>query len=381
MDVVKRQLPLRRRGVLLGLLAAQCRLFAGVFGPALMTLGAGRAKAQSEDDGKCDQAGQTWATQRRGRIVRALWAGFGVQYWGDSYTAARLVAAPHGLFILEAARVGASLIDNSREVFFSAEEMRRIGQEGQRPILGYLNLAKIEPYRDYWIDAVAAAGGRDTLGQQDAPWIGPQVGSDGTLARFWTQEWAAILAERVDGLMGQGVDGLFLDDVLQYFAYYAAQAEGQPEFSSTDGPSSAAEFARAMMVLVVAVADRARLHGCKSLIIVNNGVFIGRDAGNGSSEMFDRYRAAIDGILIESVFAAGGNTVAIAALQQDFAAEGIPVLTIEFADAAGPEGEAAVTAAKTRAASEGFAAYVAQDAMFNRLYAPIPLVAAVKAAP
>jgi uncharacterized protein (TIGR01370 family) len=317
--------------------------------------------------------------------MRALWSGFGVQYWGDSYTAARLAAAPHGLFIIETARVGASTLDNSRELFFSAEEMRRIGREGLRPIFGYLNLAKIEPYRDYWVDAVASAGGQEPLDQTNAPWIGPSLGHDGTLARFWTPEWAKILTDRVDSLMRQGVDGLFLDDALQYFAYHAAIAEGRPDFVQDDGPKTAADFARAMMALVITIADHARTHGCKTLIIVNNAVFIGRDAASDphdpSPGQFAQYRTAIDGILIESVLAAGGNSSAITALQEDFVSDGVPVLTIEFADAAGPNSEAEIATAKRRAASEGFATYIADDAMFNQLYAPIPLGASLKAAP
>ena len=383
-------LRLGRRGVLLGLTATELRRIATAFGLALPQIAKGQVPANSGVAAPCDPPSDGAAAltgQRRARLKRALGSGFGVQYWGKSFTANHLAAAPHGVFIIETAKIGASAPGNSREVLFSTEEIRQIGQDGRRPVLGYLNVAKIEPYRNYWVDALAARGGRDTLVQGDVPWIGPSLGPDGTLARFWTPEWEAVLTDRVDLLLAQGVDGLFLDDVLQYFAYYTAVSEGRPGFAVQGGPVSAVDFANAMMTLVIAIANRVRRHDCTALVVVNNGAFIGRDAGAdppGSlrQDRFDQYRSAIDGVLIESVFASGGDAAAISVLQQEFASKGIPVLTIDFADAA-----AGVASADTRTAiaklatREGFAAYVADDARFNRLYPPILTDQAVPAGP
>jgi uncharacterized protein (TIGR01370 family) len=264
--------------------------------------------------------------------------------------------------------------------------MRRISNGGQRPVLGYLNLAKIEPYRDYWVKSLAKAGHPKTLGPQDARWIGPSLGADGTLARYWTPEWEAILKDRVDHLLAQGVTGLFLDDALQYYTYFQGVAARRAGFSGSDGPASVADFARAMMQLVITVADHARAKACGTLIVVNNGVFIGRDAGKGpaslpSSEVFARYRAALDGILIESVFAAGGDALAIAALQEDFASDGVPVLTIDFADAAALPADTLRADIRHRAAALGFAPYVVDDATFNSLYPAMPVGPAEPAGP
>ena len=381
---------LRRRGVLLGLTAAQLQRVATAFGLTFPSFTRAPVSAGTLGAGHCDQPSDgtaPWTAQRRARLGRALSSGFGVQYWGETFTADHLAAAPHGAFIIEIAKIGASATGKSREVFFSAEEVRRIGHDGRRPVLGYLNLAKIEPYRDYWVNALASAKGRDTLGQGDASWIGPSLGRDGTLARFWTPDWEAILTDRVDRLLSQGVDGLFLDDVLQYYAYYTGVSGGRPGFAVPGGPVSAVDFAHAMMQLVIAVASRARQHDCGALVVVNSGVYIGRDAGEdppGSlrQDTFDRYRSAIDGILIESVFASGGDAAAIAVLQEEFASKGMPVLTIDFADAAAevPSSETRVAIGK-RATSEGFAPYVADDATFNRLYPPIPFAQAAPALP
>lgn len=370
---------MRRRDAVLGLLAFQVRRSTAAFGQLFLAFAGNRAFANGVDPKPCEPpavAGVPWARQRRARVNHALQAGFGVQYWGKTFAAKDLAAAPHGLFIIETAKIGANTADTSREVFFTPDEVRQIGHNGQRPVLGYLNLGKIERYRDYWIDANIRADGQGMITEDDAPWIGPDIGPDGTLARFWTPEWEAILADRVDGLMRQGIDGLFLDDVLQYYVYYRAVADRLPGFAKAGGPVSAADFARAMMTLVVRIASHARQIDCGALIVVNNGVFIGRDAGQDLPHSplpatFARYRSAIDGILIESVFAAGGDAPAIRVLHEEFASQGVPVLTVDFADTATmPLAEFRARTAQ-RAISEGFAPYIADDAAFNRLYPPI----------
>ena len=370
-----------RRNLLVGMVATQFRFAAGFLG--LTFLGPDAALASSGGAGiaQCaglDEGGTAPASRlRRQRIKDGLRRGFGVQYWGDSFTVTDLAAAPHGLLIIETAKAGAS--ETTPEVFFSADEIRQIGRNGARPVLGYLNLAKVEPYRDYWVAATARNGA--PLTPEDAPWIGPSLGLDGTLARYWTPQWHKIVEDRVDRLMALHVDGIFLDDVLQYYTFARAVALGAPDFKGTDDPRSGEAFAQAMMELVTVAVRRARQHDCNALIVVNNGVYIGRDAGTGPvadslPATFDTYRDDIDGILIESLFAQGGDTGAISVLHEDFASEDIPVLAIDFADTETLPGETTdamkATVAK-RAAAEGFAAYVADDALFNRLYAPVPL--------
>lgn len=376
---------MRRRDALLGLLAAQLRYLSGICGATFLSSGRGWALDTRQRTESCDPSAEgdrsLKATRRRRRIARGLEDGFGVQYWGATFNANELAAAPHGLLIVEMARLGADATHGTRETFFSADETDKIKKMGQRPVLAYLNLAKVEPYRNYWVDAAIAHAGRKLLQQGDEPWVGPSLGADGTLARFWTPEWAAIVEDRVDRLVQSGVDGLFLDDVLQYYTYHVGVSESRPGFVWVGDPNSVSDFARAMMQLVITVAKRARQNGCEMLIVVNNGVFIGRDAGSiahdtSSESDFAHYLSEIDGILIESVFAHGGDKIAIAALHEDFADHGVPVLAIDFLDASDQAGG---STGQTRAeiaglaSREGFAAYVVDDPKFNRLYPPIPL--------
>lgn len=380
---------MRRRDALLGLFAFQLRRSSAALGLFFSTVTGNRASANVIGATPCEPlavAEASWAQQRRARVAHALQAGFGVQYWGKSFTAKDLAAAPHGFFIIETAKIGANANEKSREVFFTPDEVRQIGHNSKRPVLGYLNLGKIEHYRDYWVDANGQANLRDTIINSAAPWVGPTIGQDGTLARFWTPEWAAILSDRVDRLMRQGIDGLFLDDVLQYYAYYSALDQGRPGFSTAGGPVSATDFARAMMALVVQIANRARQHDCQALIVVNSGIYIGRDAGPDQPHSqlpasFAQYRLAIDGVLIESVFASGGDDPAILVLHEEFASQGIPILTVDFADTAKEPFAEFRTKTALRAISEGFAPYIADDAAFDRLYAPIPINKADLAVP
>lgn len=369
----------RRRTVVGGMIAAPLRALAG-------GLGLRPARARASAAGACDDAlSAVWQHRRRSRVAAALHAGFGVQYWGDGFATGALAAAPHGLLIIETAKSGADLAGQRRETLFSPADIRQIDRGGTRPVLGYLNLAKIETYRNYWVDAA----GKGVSLQGGAEWIGPSLGADGVLARFWTPGWQAIVEERVDLLMQTGVSGLFLDDILQYFAWSGAAAAGRPGYETADGPQTASDFAAAMMRLVRLVAARARRNDCGAIIVVNNGAFIGRDAGAEALDadgkaLFDGYREALDGILMESVLARGGDRGAITALQEDYEALGIPVMAVDFLDSATPAGG---SAERTRqkilrlAERKGFAAYVAEDALFNRLYAPVPMQAEAVPAP
>lgn len=89
----------------------------------------------------------------RGEMLQsALQQGFGVQYWGDGYAAETLARQPHGLLIIETARIGPAHNDTGRELLFTPQEIAMISHDGARPVLGYLNLSEIEHYRDYWAD-------------------------------------------------------------------------------------------------------------------------------------------------------------------------------------------------------------------------------------
>jgi len=305
----------------------------------------------------------------RSSLVRALEGGFGIQYWGESYTAPDLAAAPHGLLILEATRVGTHETSAEGEILFGCDEVSEIRQSG-KCVLGYLNLTEIEVYRDYWRDHA-----RQTSpdGLYSAAWIGPRTAEDERLARYWTPAWEELLLTRIDRLMARGFDGVFLDDLLHYFSFVSG--EELDWWGTGPGPRSTA-FATAMMELVVTVADCVRKQRPDAIVVVNNGVFLPGDAaaetGPASDVLTERYLEAIDGILVESVFGSGENAVTHQALAERYSKRGISVLTVDFADQVG-----AVTQrpfreyVQSRAAGLGFVPYAVDDPMFDRLYPPL----------
>ena len=287
--------------------------------------------------------------------------GFGIQYWGDAYTAHHLSQTPHGLLFIEPATASRDASPTGREVWFTPGEVSEIRRDGARPVLAYMNVGVIETYRDYWIDAdnderAALRGG---TGPGGAP-----------IAAFWTDAWRAVLFDRLDRLLDTGFDGVLLDDVLQYYDVSTALATVARDMPRT--PQDPPTFARAMMNLILALRRHADTHRCGTLLVVNNGVFVGRDAGPDARGDFDAYRRAIDGIMIESLFTPRAQPPAISALREDFVALGIPVFDVEIASSLpGMAIDTFRSVAQRNAYSLGAHAYVAKTHEYNALEAPI----------
>lgn len=307
----------------------------------------------------------------RARLRRALESGFGVQYWGDSYSVSGLEGAGHGLLIVEATRVGAPDSPEGREIRFTPDEVRRISKNGQRPVLAYLELTEVETYRDYWVRRERAD--EHSKERHAAPWLGPRTAGGEQLAVYWDPSWEQLLAERVQQLMALGFDGIMFDDALHYFSF---QTGGDLHWSRAAAAAPADGYAVALMRLVRRLTMTMRAANPSAIAIVNNGVYIARDAAAQSRpdtarQVFEHYAAALDGILIESLFAPGATQTARRAVQEDFATRGISVLTIDFlTDFQGLPEATARTLLARRAVGTGFCPYVAWDGRFDRLAPP-----------
>ena len=280
---------------------------------------------------------------RVARVESALSRGYGVQYWGADYSAQALAQAPHGLLILEGTKVGAIDTADGTEQRFTKADIDQIRAQGHVVLL-YLNLTEVEPWRDY----------RKSDGTEPDI-VGPATGPEETLAKWWTPEWRDVLLARVDALMATGADGIFLDDALHYYT------TGSMELSDPAAPSSVPEAAASLMSLVLAVTDRMRVTNCDAISVVNNAVFVGRDAGAAEAAQFDQYRAAIDGILVESALGAANHNDLHTALREDYLGYRLPVLTLDFAQ------NAEADAVATEARQLGYAPYITPDASFSAL--------------
>ena len=294
-------------------------------------------------------------TQRADRMLQALSGGYGVQYWGQDYNAQGLARQPHGLLVLEAAQTGALDSPDGREIFLDFAQIRDLQQDHARPLLAYLNLAELEPWRDYWRDAPAVPD-----------WSGGRTAQGEWLARYWTQAWREVLYARVDRLMAAGADGLFLDDALHYYTYGTGGAVAAG-FGAPQGPSA---HAAAMMALVLDVTDRMRQHNCAALVVVNNAVFIGRDAGPDGAAQFDRYRDALDAVLVEDAFGAADHHDLHLALAEDYLSAGLPVLSLDFVQPPSAAGELQADQIVALARQKHYVPYIAPGLAFDRLAPP-----------
>ena len=305
----------------------------------------------------------------RYRLRAALARGFGIQYWGAEYSASELALAPHGLLILEASRTGAD--DNSQEVSFDAAEIQEIRRSGARPVIGYLNVTEIETYRNYWRE-------RDHV--SDIPtlspvpdWVGPVTRDGEQLAAYWLPAWERILKTRIDGILGLGFDGVFLDDVLHYFSYLSGDQLRGTKRVPTSGEGG---YATAMMHLIIRLATYIRTRRPDAIVVANNGIFLAGDSGaeiggKKAEALFKRYSSALDGILVESAFGADATAQVQSVLTERYLESGVSVLTVDFASQlAGPSNLAIRMAVESQAKRAGFVPYVADNEVYDRLYRP-----------
>ena len=318
-----------------------------------------------------------------GRAGRAPRAGFGIQYWGEAYTAAALAQAPHATLIVEASVAGAEGAEG-RERRFTAAEVAAIRREGARPVYAYLNVGELEANRDYWVEAFGDAADPGIPREASPAWHAGRGPGGEWLAAFWTPEWAAVLERRIDAFLARGYDGVFLDDVLHYYTWSMPGVVVPARLAARPGaPGCAGDFAAAMMGLVVRLAAHARataaLRDADFAVLVNGGAYIGWDAATTGGAAptaphpgLEGYLAAIDGIAIESALADPAQQGTVDALRHGFRAHGIPVLAIDYLSRyPGADPASFRTRIAERAGTAGFLPYVADDERFARLDPPL----------
>jgi uncharacterized protein (TIGR01370 family) len=243
--------------------------------------------------------------------------------------------------------------------------MRR---SGARPLLSYLNVGRIETYRDHWADKGA---------ERERPdWQAGVTPTGEPVPAYWTDAWLEILRARLDRILDAGFDGVMLDDVLRYYELSTGVIPWTPFPDGPPVPSGASAHARAMMALVQELRRHADARRCGAILVVNNGVYIGRDAGPrpgaDPDRPFDAYKSAIDGILVESMLTPEPQKAALAVLSEDYVASGLPVLNVEFASLSPALHPAEMrTLVANRTALTGAVDYVAETQAFDRLTAPL----------
>ena len=255
---------------------------------------------------------------------------FAILYQGPSYTYAGLLAADHDMIIINPAETLVTGTPNSEEPW-SRASIDAIEASGKL-LIGYLNVAKINDFVDYWDTDWTVDGQAGSTLADDAPCF---LSEDDTgfshtrLVDFWKTEWRDLLIERVNQIVDQGFSGMFLDDVLEYFTRRG------------DSLAEIAQAAREMRDLVIdlAAAGRARADlrdgagaGEDFVIIVNGAPFLINDSSRDGSapdpQLATDFYASIDAFLAENYFS-GQLGYAVDQAIAEYGSRGIALLSVD----------------------------------------------------
>jgi endo-alpha-1,4-polygalactosaminidase (GH114 family) len=301
---------------------------------------------------------------------------WGLIYAGDAagLTSAALGASSVGMVVLSAqAAADVAQKGAGAETLWGAQQIQAYRSAG-KVVLTYLDLAKVNTYTAMWNGSWTGTGFADSGVTSVAPaWVGGtdtvtnslgQIVTATTTRRvnFSASSWLEALKVRVDALMAAGGDGLFLDDVGAYFNQIGGQ------FVANPSNLQKAVSARAMRDLVIALRqyiDSKSASGTRFKLLVNAdpSILVNTSADNSAPDTVRnaQFLKAIDGLVLEnqvSLHALNADSsagVAETVAQTTFAANGVPVLSIDTVRSA-----ADATPVIADALAHGFLPYVAQ---------------------
>ena len=186
---------------------------------------------------------------------------FAVIYQGASYTQAGSSASDHDLLIINPARAIPGTVP-ADEQLWTTGEIAAIRSSGTGKLaIGYIDIAAVSDYMTQWSGSWTSNGrssGTNTPGVAPAFLTNVAINGNTRLADFTKTSWETFLKGRIDTLINQGFDGVFLDDVRIYFSHY------------TQLGISLATAARGMRDLIITISDYARARS-PSFIIMENG--------------------------------------------------------------------------------------------------------------
>jgi uncharacterized protein (TIGR01370 family) len=223
---------------------------------------------------------------------------FAIIYNGDNgatYTPIGLKKFGHDLVVINPARV-IQTTGTPGETLWTSTEVDTI-KSGGALVLGYLNVAKVNDYTSEWrktwtTDHEASGanlhpGAPDFLRDNDPM----HVEANTRLVDFTKADWKDVLHARIDILIANHFNGMFLDDVLNYYTPYGV---------------SLAESARAMRDLIIDLAAYAHSKSPTFIIMENGGPDLISHTTNDNTPLDTSKAAAfygsIDAFLAEGYF-------------------------------------------------------------------------------
>lgn len=218
-----------------------------------------------------------------------------------------VIASGVELLITEA---GASLGFSASAI--TAEELARL-QQADVQVLGYVNLSVTDDVRGYWQSNWTSDGSDTGQPTAEAPaWLLNQPSNAwGFVANFTDSAWKLLVIAQAVDVVQRGFDGVFLDDMAQYFV------SGATAFSIR-------EQASAMLELVVAVTEAIQQINPAAKVIVNGTPYVISDAVGGiASASSQAFLSHVDAVLLENYW--GITNTEAAAI--DYAAQHISPYT------------------------------------------------------
>ncbi|MEP3294901.1 MAG: MJ1477/TM1410 family putative glycoside hydrolase [Pseudoruegeria sp.] len=168
----------------------------------------------------------------------------------------------------------------------SAEQVDTLQSTQGKKLYAYTSIGEAEDYRDYWQDSWSTQQ-PDFLLSENSDWAG------NFRVEFWDSDWQQVIFQRVDDVLAQGYDGVYLDIVDGYAVDEVIAAY----------PGTEAELRQEMIDFVINISDYAKSKNPDFAIIPQNAVGLlgvseeGPDSGSNTA-----YLNAIDGLGVEDLW-------------------------------------------------------------------------------
>ncbi|PYF11775.1 uncharacterized protein (TIGR01370 family) [Rhodobacter viridis] len=257
---------------------------------------------------------------------------------------AQVIASGVDLFITEG---GAET--NFAASAITEAELAQMQAAGVR-VVAYVNLAVTDSGRPYWDPAWTDTGTDTGTPTGAAPdWLRDQPPNPwGYVVDFTDPDWQQIVIAQAVDLVTQGFDGVFLDDLAQYFVTGATGL-------------TISEQASAMMTLVSEVTEAIRAVNPEAMVVVNGTPYVVSDAVGGSaSAVSTAFLADIDAMLFETYWGISNTEAAAIAYAQAVIGPHAQMLALDYG---GTALQNALVAAY--ASTHGFLPYLAADASYS----------------
>lgn len=228
----------------------------------------------------------------------------------------------------------------------SAADLAQLQAAGVR-VLGYVNLSVTDDARPYWDETWTDDGTDSGTPTALAPdWLVDQPANPwGYVVDFSDPGWQQIVIDQAVDLIRQGFDGVFLDDLAQYFVSGATGL-------------TVSEQASVMMALVSELAEAIRAIDPQAMIVVNGTPYIVSDAvGGTASPVSTEFLADIDAMLFENFWGISNTEAEAIAYAQEVIGPHAQMLALDYGGSALQNG-----LVQAYATAHGFLPYLAAGA-------------------